>query len=118
MGLYKRDIFCYNPSRSTHLALWCSRLARQPVTLEVDGSSPFGVAIKIKHHPSGGVFFLCKRRTDSKNKMQHASGVLLAAGLDGGNTIIRVHSGTRMQTSPFGAKDFKFQFSVLLDNAQ
>ena len=27
-----------------HLALWCSRLARQPVTLEVDGSSPFGVA--------------------------------------------------------------------------
>ena len=26
------------------LALWCSRLARQPVTLEVDGSSPFGVA--------------------------------------------------------------------------
>ena len=28
-----------------HLARWCSRLARQPVTLEVDGSSPFGVAI-------------------------------------------------------------------------
>ena len=28
------------------MALWCSRLARQPVTLEVDGSSPFGVAIK------------------------------------------------------------------------
>ena len=30
-----------------HLARWCSRLARQPVTLEVDGSSPFGVAIMI-----------------------------------------------------------------------
>ena len=30
------------------MALWCSRLARQPVTLEVDGSSPFGVAIKRK----------------------------------------------------------------------
>ena len=28
-----------------NMALWCSRLARQPVTLEVDGSSPFGVAI-------------------------------------------------------------------------
>ena len=28
-----------------YLARWCSRLARQPVTLEVDGSSPFGVAI-------------------------------------------------------------------------
>ncbi len=26
------------------MAPWCSRLARQPVTLEVDGSSPFGVA--------------------------------------------------------------------------
>ena len=33
-----------------HLARWCSRLARQPVTLEVDGSSPFRVAILITHH--------------------------------------------------------------------
>ena len=31
---------------TTYLARWCSRLARQPVTLEVDGSSPFRVAIK------------------------------------------------------------------------
>ena len=30
---------------TTILARWCSRLARQPVTLEVDGSSPFRVAI-------------------------------------------------------------------------
>ena len=30
------------------LALWCSRLARQPVTLEVDGSSPFRVAISLE----------------------------------------------------------------------
>ena len=30
---------------TTYLARWCSRLARQPVTLEVDGSSPFWVAI-------------------------------------------------------------------------
>ena len=30
---------------TTYLARWCSRLARQPVTLEVDGSSPFRVAI-------------------------------------------------------------------------
>ena len=28
------------------MASWCSRLARQPVTLEVDGSSPFEVAKK------------------------------------------------------------------------
>ena len=32
-----------------YLARWCSRLARQPVTLEVDGSSPFRVAILITH---------------------------------------------------------------------
>ena len=30
---------------TTHLARWCSRLARQPVTLEVDSSSLFRVAI-------------------------------------------------------------------------
>ena len=36
----------FEPCCSHHyLARWCSRLARQPVTLEVDGSSPFGVAI-------------------------------------------------------------------------
>ena len=47
MGLYKRPIFCYNLNCSEeNMALWCSRLARQPVTLEVDGSSPFGVAKK------------------------------------------------------------------------
>ena len=44
------------------LALWCSRLARQPVTLEVDGSSPFGVAKK-KRHPFGWRFFLFPRET-------------------------------------------------------
>ena len=32
-----------------NMALWCSRLARQPVTLEVDGSSPFEVA-KLNTH--------------------------------------------------------------------
>ncbi len=39
------------------MALWCSRLARQPVTLEVDGSSPFGVAKKYSI-PSGMEYFL------------------------------------------------------------
>ncbi|MBR4972244.1 MAG: hypothetical protein IKY59_04655, partial [Oscillospiraceae bacterium] len=38
--------------------LWCSRLARQPVTLEVDGSSPFGVAIKQNTIRKDGVFVL------------------------------------------------------------
>ena len=38
------------------MALWCSRLARQPVTLEVDGSSPFGVAKKEVIHLDGFFF--------------------------------------------------------------
>ena len=43
--LYKVKKFCYNKARSEqNTARWCSRLARQPVTLEVDGSSPFRVA--------------------------------------------------------------------------
>ena len=52
-----------------NLALWCSRLARQPVTLEVDGSSPFGVAKKKTLFPKGkGVFlFEDTERTDSNH---------------------------------------------------
>ena len=49
------------------LALWCSRLARQPVTLEVDGSSPFGVAKKEKLFQKEELFFFAIQRTDSKN---------------------------------------------------
>ena len=42
---YKHGVTGSSPVVPTiHLALWCSRLARQPVTLEVDGSSPFRVA--------------------------------------------------------------------------
>ena len=47
---------------ATVLARWCSRLARQPVTLEVDGSSPFRVAKK-EVIPFGVAFFMCKERT-------------------------------------------------------
>ena len=44
---YKHGVTGSSPVVPTkHLARWCSRLARQPVTLEVDGSSPFRVAIK------------------------------------------------------------------------
>ena len=44
---YKQEVTGSSPVvPTTNLARWCSRLARQPVTLEVDGSSPFGVAIK------------------------------------------------------------------------
>ena len=42
---YKHGVTGSSPVVPTnYLARWCSRLARQPVTLEVDGSSPFRVA--------------------------------------------------------------------------
>ena len=41
---YKHGVTGSSPVVPTNLARWCSRLARQPVTLEVDGSSPFRVA--------------------------------------------------------------------------
>ena len=42
---YKHGVIGSSPVAPTNMARWCSRLARQPVTLEVDGSSPFRVAI-------------------------------------------------------------------------
>ena len=43
---YKQEVTGSSPVVPTiYMARWCSRLARQPVTLEVDGSSPFRVAI-------------------------------------------------------------------------
>ena len=43
---YKHGVTGSSPVVPTiYMARWCSRLARQPVTLEVDGSSPFRVAI-------------------------------------------------------------------------
>ena len=41
---YKHGVTGSSPVVPTNTARWCSRLARQPVTLEVDGSSPFRVA--------------------------------------------------------------------------
>ncbi len=60
------------------MALWCSRLARQPVTLEVDGSSPFGVAKKSTVLPPGStVLFFSLGGTDSKGGSWKQSGGLL-----------------------------------------
>ena len=43
---YKQEVTGSSPVvPTTNLARWCSRLARQPVTLEVDSSSLFRVAI-------------------------------------------------------------------------
>ena len=60
---YKQEVTGSSPVVPTiNLALWCSRLARQPVTLEVDGSSPFGVAIKSQicaHEEDNFLICLC-----------------------------------------------------------
>ena len=60
------EIFAIISHVPSNTALWCSRLARQPVTLEVDGSSPFGVAKKEKLFRKEGLFFFAIQRMDSK----------------------------------------------------
>ena len=59
------------------MALWCSRLARQPVTLEVDGSSPFGVAKKEVIRKDGFFFVI---RTDENHFMRQSGGLSLVTG--------------------------------------
>ena len=55
---YKHGVTGSSPVVPTnHLARWCSRLARQPVTLEVDGSSPFRVAKAASFLACGFPFF-------------------------------------------------------------
>ena len=71
------------------MALWCSRLARQPVTLEVDGSSPFGVAIKRKSHPIGWDFLFIERKENGLEQSNATvRGTVAWPRLDGANTII------------------------------
>ena len=70
------------------LALWCSRLARQPVTLEVDGSSPFGVAKKEKLFKTEELFFFAIQRTDSNHLNARVLWTLARARLDGRDSII------------------------------
>ena len=60
---YKHGVTGSSPVVPTiYLARWCSRLARQPVTLEVDGSSPFGVAKKKAIHLDGFFHILEENR--------------------------------------------------------
>ena len=83
-----------------NMALWCSRLARQPVTLEVDGSSPFGVAKK-RSRLLAASFFAITDRT-RRIKLQQSGGLLLPPVQTLVATFIFVHSRTKMETSPFG----------------
>ena len=91
------------------MALWCSRLARQPVTLEVDGSSPFGVAIK-KSPPFGGLFFMLSKKRTRKP----ALGNLPVAGHNrrGFSAEKRVRSGFSAQAKN-GLKRFKGLFTFM-----
>ena len=85
------------------LARWCSRLARQPVTLEVDGSSPFRVAKKVILRDD--FFSYPKKRTRTINS--NASGGLLGAGVSPGATIRPQRGGSesvpgRQKSHPTG----------------
>ena len=105
------------------MALWCSRLARQPVTLEVDGSSPFGVANK-KRHPFGWRFLLAITiRTRKYNAAVRRT--VARCGLDRGDSSVsalrkrkRVRSGSPKTKSSFGwllflsDKDSKIKYKL------
>ena len=63
---YKQEVTGSSPVVPTkNMALWCSRLARQPVTLEVDGSSPFWVAKGCNRVPYASVAQLVEQRTEN-----------------------------------------------------
>ena len=86
------------------MALWCSRLARQPVTLEVDGSSPFGVAKKEK--PSIRMAFLfCYHDKDSKIKYKLPGAVCLPPAR--WRQLLYFLPTAKMQPSPFGVANKK-----------
>ena len=55
---YKQGVTGSSPVLSTiYLARWCSRLARQPVTLEVDSSSLFRVATHMRQAHSACLIY-------------------------------------------------------------
>ena len=100
MGIDKYPIFRYNKPRSKqNMALWCSRLARQPVTLEVDGSSPFGVAKKEVIHPDDFFFVILKNGLEQSNATVRGT---VACRRSRRRQHIYFHRKVKMQTSPFG----------------
>ena len=82
-------------------ALWCSRLARQPVTLEVDGSSPFGVAKK-KSHPLDGFSFLPFTAADANHLNANVRWTFARFRLDGIGTIMLSSPVARQETGSKG----------------
>ena len=80
------------------MALWCSRLARQPVTLEVDGSSPFGVAKNNTIHLDGVIFLFFKNGLEQSNAIVRWT--IACPRLDGDYTLICAMGAN--VASPFG----------------
>ena len=89
------------------LALWCSRLARQPVTLEVDGSSPFGVAKKKSPFPIGKGLFFFEGTENGLEKIN--AGVQWTPAATSSKT-----GGNHNVTSPFGVAASAEPFGVVL----
>ena len=83
---YKQEVTGSSPVVPTiNLALWCSRLARQPVTLEVDGSSPFGVAIM-----NCGEFHSPQYASVAQSVEQWTENPRVVGSIPTGGTIMRV----------------------------
>ena len=86
---YKHGVTGSSPVVPTiYLARWCSRLARQPVTLEVDGSSPFRVATK-KHAFQRAFLSFCQRPPAFSKRRQGVFSVGLFCALLGGAFIAK-----------------------------
>ena len=68
------------------IGAWRSLVSRLVRVQEAPGSNP-GAPTKIKRAATAALFIL-KEMRDSNNQMQLSSEQLLAAGLDGGNTLI------------------------------
>ncbi len=72
----------------------------------VDSKSTAGDSVPVRVRPpapikarpqTGPRFYSCCRERTRTFEMQSSGGALLAAGLDGGNTLVAVHSRTAMQ---------------------
>ena len=90
-----------------YLARWCSRLARQPVTLEVDGSSPFRVAILITHLLVRGEEIFSSYASVAQSVEQWTENPRVVGSIPTGGTICGCSSSGRAPPCQGGGSEFE-----------
>ena len=89
MGLYKRDIFCYNATRSTQYGPVVQSVSTPACHAGGRRFESVRGRHKKKNHPFGWFFlFMKKQRTDSNNSNATVRWTVACARLDGRNTLI------------------------------